>query len=326
MGWLPLKVSLLGLLGALLAGCTAQGPTLGTLPGNSLPTQTELRATPFFPQEDYQCGPAALATMLTASGIATTPEALVPQVYLPKRQGSLQPELIAASRQYDRLPYVLDPELSQVVAEIAAGRPVLVMQNLGVAAYPIWHFAVVIGYDRNAEELVLRSGTTERLLMSTRRFLASWSRAERWAMVLLEPGALPVNPDPMRYLTAAAALEATGRLDAAAIAYAKGRERWPDLSLPHLGLANIAYTRGDLAGAIQAYDEALRRDPSNLVARHNLAESLAALGCMAAARRELDETKVLAQQTPFAAQVSATAQRVDAMPESAVPPALCASR
>ncbi len=116
----------------------------------------ELSATPFFPQSDYQCGPAALATVLTASGVTTTPEALVPKVYLPGRQGSLQPELVAAARQYDRLAYVLEPALAQVVAEVAAGRPVLVMQNLGLASYPVWHFAVVVGYDREAEQLVLR--------------------------------------------------------------------------------------------------------------------------------------------------------------------------
>jgi tetratricopeptide (TPR) repeat protein len=317
--------SLLVLL-ALLAGCAGPGPTLRSLPADAGPLRVELSATPFFPQSDYQCGPAALATVLTASGVTTTPEALVPKVYLPGRQGSLQPELVAAARQYDRLAYVLEPALAQVVAEVAAGRPVLVMQNLGLASYPVWHFAVVVGYDREAEQLVLRSGRTERLTMSVRRFLATWLRAGQWAMVLLEPGQLPVRPDAVRYLTASAALEATGRLDAASRAYATGRERWPESALPWLGLANIALTRGDAEGAIQAYDEALARDPDNVVARHNLAEALGRLGCVAAARQQARRALALARDTPLATTVSATVATLDAQPVPAIVPTLCQSR
>ena len=58
----------------------------------------ELKEVPFFPQEAYQCGPAALATVLVAAGASVTPEALAPQAYLPERHGSLQLELVAATR------------------------------------------------------------------------------------------------------------------------------------------------------------------------------------------------------------------------------------
>ena len=46
----------------LLVGCA--GPTrLAQLPAE-LPERVELTATPFHPQTEYQCGPAALATVL----------------------------------------------------------------------------------------------------------------------------------------------------------------------------------------------------------------------------------------------------------------------
>lgn len=313
-------------LAAWLSGCAAQGPTLRSLPADTGPQRVELTSTPFFPQSDYQCGPAALATVLTASGVATSPEALVPKVFLPGRQGSLQLELVAAARQYDRLAYVIEPDLGALVAEVAAGRPVLVMQNLGVASYPVWHFAVVVGYDREAEQLVLRSGRTERQTMGIRRFMGTWVRANQWAMALLEPGQAPVRPDAVRYLTAAAALEATGRLDAASAAYVKGKALWPDSPLPRLGLANIALTRGDTAGAVQAYDEALLKDPGNVVARNNLAEALGQLGCVAAARQEARRALALARDTPLATTVSATVARLDSQPEPATAVALCVSR
>jgi len=76
-----------------LAGCAGMVPqTSALLEGlpEGLPQQVELKAVPFFPQAEYQCGPAALATLLVSSGVSTTPEALVPQVYLPARKGSLR--------------------------------------------------------------------------------------------------------------------------------------------------------------------------------------------------------------------------------------------
>ncbi|MGD8236773.1 MAG: hypothetical protein PVJ65_11540, partial [Chromatiales bacterium] len=69
----------------------------------------QLADTPFFPQQAYQCGPAALATVLNANGVSISPEQLVPQVYLPERRGSLQVEMIAAARRYDQVPVVIEP-------------------------------------------------------------------------------------------------------------------------------------------------------------------------------------------------------------------------
>src|SRR3546814_2318796 len=39
--------------------------------GEPLPRQVELSEVPFFPQEDYYCGPAALATVLAWGGVDT---------------------------------------------------------------------------------------------------------------------------------------------------------------------------------------------------------------------------------------------------------------
>src|SRR5688572_29670880 len=113
---------------ALLSGCASQTRIEDQLPRRMV-RQIELRETPFFPQKDYECGPAALATVLVASGVAVTAQELTPKVYLPERRGSLQVELIAAARGYDRLPYSMAPRFDLLLAEVAAGRPVLVLQN-----------------------------------------------------------------------------------------------------------------------------------------------------------------------------------------------------
>jgi hypothetical protein len=71
---------------ALLAGCvTPQVAALLERPDPLLPERTELAATPFFPQELYQCGPAALATALARAGVKTSPEVLSPRHPRPSR-------------------------------------------------------------------------------------------------------------------------------------------------------------------------------------------------------------------------------------------------
>lgn len=308
----PIRAALVAAAATLIAGCAARGPVLAPATAGAAPARVELEATPFFPQERYQCGPAALATALAAAGAEVTADALVPEVYLPGRQGSLQPELIAATRRHDRVPYVLPPSLDKLLATLDGGQPVLVLQKLGAGPFPGWHYAVVVGYDASSDRLVLRSGIEQRKEMSARQFLATWDRAGRWALVTLPPGALPPAADFARYMEAAAGLEAVGRLDAAALAYEAAARAWPHESLPRFALANLAYARGDLVAAEQGFHAAVRLNAKDAAARNNRAEVLRALGCHSVARREIEVARVLAAGGPLSATVEATAQAVAA--------------
>jgi hypothetical protein len=305
-------------LGAALlaAGCAARGPLLEPRAAGAPAGPVELEATPFFPQQRYQCGPAALATVLVAAGVDTSDDALVPEVYLPGRQGSLQPELVAAVRRHDRLPYVLPPTIEAILAALDDGLPVLVLQKLGAGPLPGWHYAVVVGYDVERDRIVLRSGTEQRKMMSTRQFLATWDRAARWALVALPPGTLPPRPDFVRYMEAAAGLEAVGRHDSAMLAYAAAARQWPTEPLPQLALANLAHARGDLVAAEEGFHAAVRLDPGDAAARNNRAELLRQLGCPNLARQEIEVARALAASGPLSATVEATAAAIAAQPGS----------
>jgi tetratricopeptide (TPR) repeat protein len=273
----------------VLGGCAGVTPVLAPyLPEEARPTAVELDATPFFPQTVHQCGPAALATVLAGSGVDVTPEALVPRVYLPDRQGSLQAELVAASRGYARLPYPIEPDIPHLLAELDAAHPVLVLQNLGLSFYPVWHYAVVIGYLPDDDAIILRSGVTRRLVMPAARFLRTWRLAGYWGLVVLRPGELPARPAPAVYLKAAAALESVGQTQAAAQAYEAAVNRWPDNATAWLGLGNTRYQSGNLQEAEHSYRRAVLVDPGYLAAWNNLAEVLAQRGCVDTAINTLD--------------------------------------
>ncbi len=199
-------------------------------------------------------------------------------------QGSLQPEIVAAVRARDLVPYPTGPELGSVMAEVAAGRPVLVLQRLGVGPWPAWHYAVVVGYDTEAGRILLRSGKERRQSLPAAVFDTTWERAGRWGLVALEPGTLPADADLERYMAAAAGLEAVGRLDAAEKAYRAAAERWPDAALPALGLANVAAARGDWQLAERRYRDVAAAHPAQATALNNRAEALRRLGCPNLAR------------------------------------------
>lgn len=306
------QLAIAGLAIASLSGCVAHPPRLVTEAAAHLPARAELEHVPFFPQEQYHCGPAALATALTASGAPAAPEELASEIYLPGRRGSLQVELIAATRARDRLAYPLPADPTAVLEQIAAGFPVVIMQNLAIRPLPAWHYAVVVGYDLAANELILRSGVTRRLVVDAARFMRTWERADRWALVILRPDQMPAQPELDRYVAAAASLESVGRLDAAERAYERAREQWPRSVWPVLGLANVNLTRGDPERAEKGYFEALEIDPGNAVAHNNLAELLAARGCMSAARSHIARAATLAKGTALEASVTATARQIEA--------------
>ena len=107
----------------------------------------------------------------------------------------IEPELLAAARTEGRLPYTVDGTLEAIWQELEVGRPVLVLQNLGVAAIPRWHYAVVVGIDAERGQVILRSGTDERRITPTGAFLHTWRRGGYWGMVVLDPGELPASVD-----------------------------------------------------------------------------------------------------------------------------------
>jgi hypothetical protein len=116
----------LGFLLSLLAGCASfRQIEMPPLPEN-LPARHELAAVPFFPQEEYQCGPAALAMAISWSGLPARPEDLVEEVYTPSRKGSLQAAMIAAARRHGRLAYEIS-DLESLFPKIAAGYPVIII-------------------------------------------------------------------------------------------------------------------------------------------------------------------------------------------------------
>ncbi len=262
-----------------LSGCASLFPQTSALREalpQGLPEKVELTQVPFFPQTEYQCGPAALATALAASGAKVTPEELVSQVYLPERKGSLQVEMLAAARRHGMVSYLLEPRFEDMLREVAAGNPVIVLQNLGLREG--WHYAVAVGYDYQIGDLILRSGITEREQLNFAVHEFVWMRSGYWAMVALPPDRIPATASEGRWLSAISALEGAGGARPAATAYSTFLKRWPANINAAIGLANAHHSLGELPQAEAVLREAARREPDSVIVLNNLAQPLADQG------------------------------------------------
>ena len=268
---------LISIVLTMAASCAHLSQDLSSLSGQGLPASVTLASVPFYPQQAYQCGPAALAMVLSWSKADVTPQELVPVLFTPVRKGTMQSALISAARSQNRLAYPIEG-VDAFLQEIAAGHPVIVLQNLGFGWFPRWHYAVVIGYDFTKETVTLHSGKEPRRVINWELFLRTWKRAGHWGLVVLPTTQLPASAGEKSYLEAVLGLEQAGQWEGAFRAYTAALERWHHSLGAIMGLGNSHYAMGDLIMAEQVFRQATEFHPQSGAAFNNLAHVLAEQG------------------------------------------------
>lgn len=260
---------LLWLLPWLLGGCQLQPP--------ASPDNTGARlSVPFFAQQEYQCGPAALASVLHTAGTPASPDELVDDVWLPGRRGSLAMELAAAARARGHLVYPVTTE-TQLLEELDAGHPVLIRQNLLFDWWPQWHFAVVTGYAAHGEEFFLHSGTHRDMRVDRNWFMRRWHKADNEGFVVLAPGKLPARSNATTLLQAIEDVRRSSR--SPALSYWQAAvARYPDNALMYFAHGNALYQAGNKHAARDAFARAVALQPGLHAGWNNLASVLHELG------------------------------------------------
>jgi len=193
----------------------------------------------------------ARTAALAWSGLSVTGEQMVPEVYTPGREGTLPADMVSAARRHGRLAVPVGG-LSGVLAEISAGHPVIVFQNLGLRVLPYWHFALAMGYDLDAGTISLHSGREAERTIGLATFERTWTRAGGWALTVVPPGILPATGSAVTIARAAVGLERAGHAAAARESYRAMVLRWPDDLAAWNNLAHVLGRRGQTAEAITA--------------------------------------------------------------------------
>lgn len=283
---------ILTLLSLGLASCSS---TFTAKPNSNI-KQTQLISAPFYPQEKYQCGPAALATVLNFQDAGVSVDALVEQIYIPNKKGSLQLEIKAAIRRANLLPYELPKNLNALIQQVNNGTPVLVLQNLGLGFWPQWHYAVVVGFNVPEQTLILHSGTHENYRVSLRTFMNTWKRADFWAVAALKPTSANKHLNEKAFITAAISLETIGKQNLADNAYQSALKIWPNNSIALIGTGNAHFRKQQFTKAGQYYFKAVEQQPKDAASWNNLAFALAKQHCPNLAQKAINQALYISEQ------------------------------
>jgi hypothetical protein len=255
-----------------LASCAATPQTKALRrDAAGLPLAHAIPGVPFVEQSENYCGPSSLAMVAQFAGIQITLEELGPMMFTPGKKGTLQADFIGAAR---RIGLVAVPValLRQALAEVAADHPVVVMQNLGSLANPLWHYAVIVGYDLPRGALTLHSGRTPAMNWDLAQFERTWMGADYWALVAVSPGVLPATASASELLFAASGLERAGKFPEAIAAYRAILEKWPREVAALFGWANAAAAQKAWPAAAAALEKAALLEPRSADIWNNLAE------------------------------------------------------
>ncbi len=169
------------LLLAACAAATAPAPPPGL--GARL-----LDDVPFFPQDDFHCGPSVLASLLGYAGDPVTPEEVAAAVFREDLRGTLTLDMGLYPRTRGHASTFGPGRPGELTAAIDAGRPVGVMVNLGFSAVRRLHFMTIVGYTPRA--VIAHSAALRATHIPWETFLARWESAGRW-MLTIGPGDAP---------------------------------------------------------------------------------------------------------------------------------------
>ena len=135
-------------------------------------------------------------------------------LHLPGGEADLGPNMQGLAREYGLMVYPLDATLSAVLAQVAAGYPV--MARINSSFWSGARYVVVVGFNQQKSTVLLRSGKERRLIMSFSDFESAWKSAGHWAILTQRPSQLPANVDAQRWRDSANSTAQAGQEGAAA--------------------------------------------------------------------------------------------------------------
>lgn len=147
-----------------------------------------LSGIPFYRQDDFQCGPAALATVVnywrarTGLGNPVTPESIAQEIYSPTAKGVLGIDLEIYGKRHGFSASQHAGNLSDLKKSIDQGIPPIIMVDYGLLSIQLNHFLVITGYTANG--VLANTGREENQLIGERRLESIWKKTGYWMLEL----------------------------------------------------------------------------------------------------------------------------------------------
>ncbi len=141
-----------------------------------------IKNVPFFPQEEYQCGPASLAGILNFWGISASPSEIAKSTFSSSARGTLGIDLAHYAREVGLSAEIRNGSWEELTKLIEAGYPILVFVDLGLLFIQANHFMVAVGYDKDG--IIVNSGKERKKKVKKRKFIRAWKKNDFWMLLI----------------------------------------------------------------------------------------------------------------------------------------------
>jgi ABC-type bacteriocin/lantibiotic exporter with double-glycine peptidase domain len=178
---IPLRGISLVLLFVISFHCSCAGLS----PMLSPKTARMIEGVPFFPQEEFQCGPASLAGVLNYYGLRITPPEIAAEVFSRSARGTLDMDMVFYAQRKGMKAEQYAGSFEDLQGSIDSRRPLIVLIDQGFWVYQNHHFMVVVGYDQGG--IVVNSGREKNKFISRDSFLKTWEKTKFWTLRITPP-------------------------------------------------------------------------------------------------------------------------------------------
>jgi len=167
------------LLLCLVSSCSAGSKELSI----TRPSQTVIiEEVPFFPQLDYQCGPASLAGVLNYYGDNVDPDEIAEAIYRENIRGTVSLDMVLYARKRGFASKWYNGDTDELMRAVDRGNPVIVMIDIGLSLARVYHYMVITGY--SFKGVIANTGTTPQKLISWERFVSQWKKTHNWTLLI----------------------------------------------------------------------------------------------------------------------------------------------
>lgn len=137
---------------------------------------------PFYPQQEYQCGPASLAGVMNYQMHEITPEKIADEIFSKSAKGTLGLDMVIYAKNKGLKAMQYTGSMNDLKANINSGYPLIVLVDYGFLFYQQNHFMVIIGY--NDYGVIVNSDAAEHQFIGAESFVKTWEKTNYWTLLI----------------------------------------------------------------------------------------------------------------------------------------------
>jgi ABC-type bacteriocin/lantibiotic exporter with double-glycine peptidase domain len=152
-------------------------------------TQTQdiqmIHDVPFYPQEDYQCGPASIASVMGYWNVHVDPDEIGKEIFSKSAGGTVTIDMMLYAEKKGFHVDQLKGSMEILKNSVDSGYPIIVLVDYGMSVIQINHFMVVTGYSNGG--VIVHSGKFPNRVISQKDFLSAWKKTDYWSLLIKKP-------------------------------------------------------------------------------------------------------------------------------------------